>query len=72
MIDEAQPKKRWNWWKYGCIAALVLFEGAREIAVLAASEPAQPSVLKSVANYGGYVTAQGRWWRVELASTLVV
>lgn len=71
MDEAARPKRKRNWWKYGCIAALVLFEGAREVAVLNAAEPVHISAIKSIFNINGYVTARGRWWRTDGNGTLV-
>lgn len=69
--EPRQPDKPRNWWKYGCVAALLAFELTREIAVLAGSAPAQPNGFRRVFHANGYVTARGRWWRVNGNSELV-
>lgn len=62
--------RRWNWWKVGFFVLLVLFEGAREIAVLEANAPAEVATLASVVGTDGYVVANGRWNRIDGGSQL--
>lgn len=62
--------RRWNWWKVAFFVMLVLFEGAREIAVLEANSPAQVATLASVIGSGDYTVAQGRWNRIDGGSAL--
>ena len=58
------PAKR-NWWKLAFFVMLVLFEIAREIAVLASAQVAKPSSFSFVSNFGDYVSATGTWKRID-------
>jgi len=71
-ISPALPlqKRRWNWWKVGFFAMLILFEIAREFAVLAGAEGAQPAALKTIYGDADYVAAQGRWLRSDGGSPI--
>ncbi|WP_448661730.1 hypothetical protein ACG3SL_13760 [Sphingomonas sp. CJ20] len=63
--------QRWNWWKVGFFVMLVLFEFAREIAVLGVATKAQPNVAASVTSFQGYTVAKGRWTRVDGGGALM-
>lgn len=65
-----QPRRR-NWWKIGFFVMLILFEFAREIAVVASTERAQPNVSKHIFSMGGYVAARGRWRRSDGGSEII-
>lgn len=65
------PAKRRNWWKVGFFLMLVLFEGAREWAVIASAEKAQPIAMKHIFRYQGFVSAKGRWLRSDGGSPIV-
>lgn len=55
----------WNWWKIGFFTMLVLFEFAREWAVMASFQEARPSAMAYVSEYGGSVHATGAWKRTD-------
>jgi hypothetical protein len=63
--------RRWNWWKVAFFVMLLLFEGAREIAVIQANSPAYPATLATVVSTGDLIVAQGRWNRIDGGSALV-
>jgi hypothetical protein len=66
------PARR-NWWKLAFFAMFLLFEIAREIAVLAASqqaEPASTSYVSSLDSYG-YVSVKGSWKRIDGGENLL-
>jgi hypothetical protein len=63
--------RRWNWWKIGFFAVLLLFEGAREVAVLEANAPPQIATLATVVSTGDLTVAQGRWNRIDRGAPLV-
>jgi hypothetical protein len=71
-----QPR---NWWKYAFFLMLILFEGAREFAVLTSDTKATPNVQALMFSSGPpdhqRVNAQGTWQRVDgggnLSSTTV-
>jgi hypothetical protein len=54
-----------NWWKWAFFAALVAFEGAREVAVIEANEPTRGATVADVFRFGGFVSAQGQWNRID-------
>lgn len=63
-----------NWWKIGFFVALLAFEGAREIAVVASDGPpnfalSQASAYRSPD--GGFVKAEGRWQRTDGGEAMV-
>lgn len=60
-----------NWWKWGCIASLVAFEGAREIAVVGSAAPLPVFVLASVKSYGTLTFARGQWARIDGGEDLI-
>lgn len=68
-LSDAKPQR--NWWKIAFFIAVIAFEFAREFAVLASAEGAQPNNYSHVFNYGGYVRAQGSWKRVDGGDPLV-
>jgi hypothetical protein len=74
MSDEGRAlgrRRSWNWWKIGFFVMLIVFELTREFAVLAATERAQPSALKTIFGHDGYVVARGRWLRSDGGSQIV-
>ncbi len=64
------PRRR-NWWKLAFFVMLVLFEIAREFAVLASAKGAQPSALKTIHGGSDYVLVRGRWMRSDGGSPIV-
>ena len=67
----ARPAARSNGWKIAFFVTLVLFEIAREWAVIASSQAAQPNASAHVFSYEGYTVAQGRWKRIDGGSPIV-
>lgn len=70
ILQESPVKQRRNWWKVGFFVLLVLFEFAREWAVLASGESAQPNSMARVYSYAGDAVAQGRWKRMDGGSPM--
>lgn len=66
-----EQKRQRNWWKLAFFVALIAFEIAREIAVLASAQGAQPNTTARLINYGGYFRAQGSWRRIDGGGALV-
>lgn len=60
-----------NWWKIGFFIMLVLFEIAREWAVVATAEGAQPAAMKQIYGDRDYATAKGQWIRSDGGSPIV-
>lgn len=58
-------KRNWNGWKIAFFVMLLLFEFAREWAVLADAGGAVPNGTARVFSYGSFTTAQGRWARID-------
>jgi hypothetical protein len=73
MSEVSQPvvPRRRNWWKIGFFILLLFFEVAREWAVIASSQTAQPNASAHVVSYEGYTVAQGRWKRIDGGSPIV-
>lgn len=65
------PKPRRNWWKAAFFVVLIAFELTRELAVLAGAEGARPNTHAHLFSYGGYVSAQGSWKRIDGGGALV-
>lgn len=68
---EPKPRRHFNWWKMGFFVMLILFELAREFAVVGSDEGAQPNGSKVIYATGDYVVAQGRWLRSDGGSPIV-
>lgn len=74
---EDEPKRaptwwaRRNWWKVGFFTMLVLFECAREIAVLESDASPRVATSAYVGSIQGYTSAKGRWVRIDGGSQLV-
>ncbi len=68
--DAPKPKRR-NWWKIAFFVALFAFEVAREWAVIASAQEARLVASKSVHSFGGLVSAQGMWTRLDGGDRLV-
>ena len=65
-LSEDTPKKRRvNGWKVGFFVALFAFEVTREFAVLVSNEKPRLSAQAIVYEFKGWVTAQGRWVRID-------
>lgn len=68
-IPSTPPKRKRNWWKLAFFVALIAFEGARELFVIANATEAVPNVSPMVFNYGDegsiYVRAEGSWVRTD-------
>lgn len=64
-------RKTWSGWKIAFFVMLLLFEGAREAAVLAAARGAVPNGMALVSSYEGFTTAKGRWTRIDGGSRLM-
>jgi hypothetical protein len=60
-----------NGWKVAFFVMLILFEVAREAAVLAGSRGAVPNGTAVVSSYEGSATAKGRWTRLDGGSRLM-
>lgn len=69
--DQPIAPGRRNWWKIGFFVFLILFEAAREWAVIASSQMAQPNASAHVVSYEGNTVAQGRWKRIDGGSPIV-
>lgn len=68
----ATPARRQrNWWKMAFFVMLLMFELAREWAVIASAEVAQPNAPASLFSYSGYTIAEGRWRRLDGGSPIV-
>lgn len=63
--------KRCNWWKIGFFIMLVLFELAREWAVLASYPEPKIATSAYVGSFGGFTSAKGRWIRLDGGSSIV-
>ncbi len=70
-VSTGQGAKSQNWWKVAFFVALIAFELAREVAVLAAAREAQPNTLKSIFSTDSFVTARGSWVRSDGGSPIV-
>lgn len=70
-MSDLVPTSRRNWWKIAFFVMLLLFEGAREAAVLAEAQGAVPNGIAIVSSYGGFTTAKGRWTRIDRGDRLV-
>lgn len=70
-MAQGAETNRFNWWKWAFFATLLAFEIARELAVLAADQSASITALKNITHINGYVSASGRWWRVDGHGALV-
>ena len=74
-MDGTEPGKSWlqrrNWWKIGFFVMLLAFEFARENAVLEGSTP--PTIVgnATVTYNEPYISAQGRWTRLDKDEDLV-
>lgn len=66
---ETQPRR--NWWKVAFFVALIAFEFAREIAVLASAEGARPSVTSHFFHMEGFTSAKGSWKRIDGGGSLL-
>jgi hypothetical protein len=64
-------KSRRNFWKYAFFIALLAFEIAREIAVLAASAPIKSNTSGFFFHQSGFVQAEGIWKRIDGGKQLV-
>ena len=64
-VAKRTEKKQRNWWKYAFFVALLAFELAREIAVLASARGAVPNGSAVFSASRGYVTVTGRWRRSD-------
>lgn len=73
MADEtgARGRSGINPWKVGFFVMLILFEIAREWAVLASDQPTGVIATKSVSDFGDTIIATGRWRRTDGGSSLV-
>lgn len=71
IANASDPKPRRNWWKLAFFVSLAAFEIAREIAVLASVERAQPNTYAHLFSNGGYIRAQGSWKRIDGGDPLV-
>src|SRR5690242_3194636 len=62
-----QVQKRWkiNGWKAAFFVALIAFEIAREWAVVATTAEPMLATLATVNDWNGFVTAEGRWTRID-------
>lgn len=58
-------RRRWNGWKIAFFVVLILFELAREVAVLEGAQGAVPNGTAIVFSYEGSATAKGRWSRID-------
>lgn len=74
-MDETIARPSWwrrrNWWKIGFFLMLVLFEFAREWAVLASFPEPKIATNAYVGSYGGFTTAKGRWVRLDGGGSMV-
>ena len=69
--EGAPTKTGRNWWKIGFFVMLFLFEGAREWAVAVSAEPAKISTSLHVGRVDTFVSATGRWKRLDDGSKLI-
>ena len=69
--DGISAKRQRNWWKVAFFVALFAFELAREFAVLASAEVAEPNATLQVFGGEGFATARGRWTRSDGGDPLV-
>lgn len=67
----AERKRRWNWWKVAFFIALIAFELAREFAVIANDQAAQPNTSKSIFGNENYIAARGSWLRSDGGSPII-
>jgi len=70
-FEPKAAKTKRNWWKVAFFVALLAFEMAREWAVIASAEEAQPSAVGMVFGSGDYIAARGRWKRIDGGDRLV-
>jgi hypothetical protein len=64
-------KSRRNFWKYAFFIALLAFEIAREIAVLAASAPIKSNTSGFFFHQDGFIQAEGIWKRIDGGQPLI-
>jgi hypothetical protein len=69
--EAALTKKRRNWWKLAFFIALLAFEITRELLVIQSGSPASITAMKHITHFKGWVSASGRWWRVDGGGSLV-
>lgn len=67
----AESKRKRNGWKIAFLVMLILFEIAREWAVIVSFQAAQPNATAHVFSSEGYTVAQGRWKRIDGGSPIV-
>lgn len=74
-MDEMEQPKNWfqrrNWWKIGFFVMLFAFEFVREIAVLNINNPPTIIANATVGQLGPYISARGRWTRLDKDEDLV-
>ena len=59
-----------NWWKVAFLVLLVVWEATREAAVIGFNGEPKIAVLPGVYQYGNFVSAEGRWTRIDAGSPM--